>query len=77
MSSLYNMASERLFMRILDQLLGPYVQDLTRDKLRGGVGVWSGNLVLTDLALREDALDGRARSCHHTAPDSGHRLILT
>ena len=52
--------SERLFMRLLDQLLGPYIADLSRDKL-AQAGVWSGNVVLTDLALREDALDGRAR----------------
>lgn len=50
--------SEKLVVRLLDQLLGPYVADLSRDKLRG-VGVWAGNLVLSDLALREEALDGR------------------
>lgn len=60
-SYVYSAATERLFLRVLDQLLGPYIADLSRDKLRG-VGVWSGNLVLSDLALREDALDGRARS---------------
>ena len=43
-------------LRLLDQLLGPYVIDLSRDKLRD-VGVWSGNVVLSDLELREDALD--------------------
>lgn len=42
-------------LTLLTKLLGPYIADLTREKLR--VGVWSGNVVLTDLALREDALD--------------------
>ena len=54
--------SERLFTRLLDQLLGPYIADISRDKLRGGVGVWSGNVVLHNLALREEALDGRTRT---------------
>ena len=46
--------SQKLIVRLLDQLLGPYVSDLSRDKLRG-VGMWSGNLVLSDLELREEA----------------------
>ena len=54
------MAVESLYARplyqLLDQVLGPYVANLSRDKLR--VGVWSGNVVFTDLTLRADALDG-------------------
>ena len=53
---------EALVVRLLDQILGPYVVDMSRDKLQG-IGMWSGNLVLTDLALREDALDGRKQTC--------------
>ena len=49
--------SNALFLRLLDQLLGPYIADLSRDKLHG-VGVWSGSIVLHNLALREEALDG-------------------
>ena len=54
-----SVVSEKLVLRLLSSLLDPYVTDLSRDKLHG-VGMWSGNIVLTDLALREDALDGRA-----------------
>ena len=54
------MALESLYARplyqLLDQLLGPYIANLSRDKLR--VGVWSGNVVFSDLVLRDDALDG-------------------
>lgn len=46
---------EDLVLTLLTKLLRPYIADLTREKLR--VGVWSGNVVLTDLKLREEALD--------------------
>jgi|TARA_B100000519_G_C14028843_1_gene337034 hypothetical protein len=68
--------SNALFLRLLDQLLGPYIADLSRDKLHG-VGVWSGSIVLHNLALREEALDGRKKTLKpirwdlllHTATD--------
>ena len=60
---------EALVVRLLDQLLGPYVVEMSRDKLQG-IGMWSGNLVLTDLTLREDALDGRARQLTNPQPGS-------
>ena len=65
LASMATFAKEALLVRLLEQMLGPYVADLSRDKLHG-VGVWSGNVVLTDLALREDALDGCARSAAST-----------
>ena len=42
-------------LTLLTKLLGPYIADLSREKLR--VGVWSGNVVLMDLQLREEVLD--------------------
>lgn len=50
----FGLGLEHVVLAGLERLLGPYVKDLTREKLR--VGVWSGKLVLTDLAIREDAL---------------------
>ena len=48
---------ESTILAILDKVLAPYVNpsDLKREKLR--VGVWSGNVSLSDLSLRSDALD--------------------
>lgn len=46
---------EDLVLTLLTKLLGSYITDLTREKLR--VGVWSGNVVLTDVELRADVLD--------------------
>ena len=53
---------EDLVLTLLTKLLGPYIADLTREKLR--VGVWSGNVVLTDLRLREELLDAMALPVH-------------
>ena len=53
---------EDLVLTLLTRLLGPYIVDLTREKLR--VGVWSGNVVLTDVELREDALNAMGLPVH-------------
>lgn len=50
MSSFASLYSSPLFS-LLDQLLGPYVANLSRDRLR--VGVWSGSVDLSDLLLRD------------------------
>ena len=47
---------ESLALSLLDKMLGPYFEGIVAEKLR--VGVWSGNVVLSDLALRPNALDG-------------------
>ena len=46
-------AMETLFFSALDQLLSPYIADLSRDKLRAVW--WHGNVVLSDLELRPEA----------------------
>ena len=55
MASFASSLSSPLFS-LLDRLLGPYIANLSRDRMR--VGVWSGHVDLSDLLLRSDALDG-------------------
>lgn len=46
---------------ILNRLLGKYVQDLDTENLN--VGIFSGNVNLTDLKLKPEALVS-TRTCH-------------
>jgi len=46
---------ETLLSRLLTRLLSGYVEGVTIETLR--FGVWAGDLLLTDLRLRPDALD--------------------
>jgi len=57
-SAPFSTSLESLLLPLVEKLLHPYIDtsELRREKLR--VGVWQGNIVLTDVALRPDALDG-------------------
>ena len=57
-SAPFSSSLESLLLPLVEKLLHPYIDtsELRREKLR--VGIWQGNIVLTDVALRPDALDG-------------------
>jgi hypothetical protein len=45
---------ESIFLKVLEQYLGDYVQEINRDQLK--LGVLRGKIVLKDVALKHDAL---------------------
>jgi vacuolar protein sorting-associated protein 13A/C len=47
---------EPVLVYYLNQFLGKYVEGLDRDSLR--ISVWAGDVVLRDLKLRPEALQG-------------------